>query len=212
MEVASMRVVAISDTHGKHWDLELPEGDVLIHAGDFTSRGEKDEVADFNKYLGTLPFAHIIVIAGNHDFFFERSPGLARDMMTHCVYLQDEAVTIDHVNFYGSPWQPTFFNWAFNLPRGAPLREKWELIPKDTHVLITHGPPHGIRDVVAKGRHVGCKELLAVVKEVQPLCHIFGHIHEDAGVFQTQETCFINASSLDLAYDLVNAPIVFDID
>ncbi|MBK04634.1 MAG: metallophosphoesterase [Deltaproteobacteria bacterium] len=206
-----MRIVAISDTHTKHNQFDIPDGDVLIHAGDFTSRGKQKEIRRFNNFLGTLPHKHKVVIAGNHDFALENEPELAEPMLTNCTYLRDSSIVIEGVKIYGSPWQPEFFNWAFNLPRGEPLKEKWEQIPDDTDILITHGPPYGILDKTARGEHVGCEELIKIVLKKKPAYHIFGHIHEAAGEIKQDGIHFINASLLNLQYKPAFAPTVFDI-
>jgi len=99
-------------------------------------------------------------------------------------YLENSGVEIDGVKFWGSPWQPEFFNWAFNLPRGRRLAEIWALIPDDTEVLITHTPPYGILDRVDSGEHVGCEDLRRALQRVKPKVHVFGHIHEDRGVVE----------------------------
>ncbi|OWK34470.1 metallophosphatase domain-containing protein [Fimbriiglobus ruber] len=189
-----MRIVCISDTHGHHAKWEVPDGDILVHAGDLTDDGDLADVEDFDRWLGTLPHRHKIVIAGNHDFCFQQQPDRARQRLSHATYLQDEAVVIDGVKFYGSPWQPWFFDWAFNLPRGADIAAKWALIPADTTVLVTHGPPLGIGDLTKRGDLAGCADLLARVQVVRPKLHVFGHIHEAAGVYHTQETLFVNAA------------------
>lgn len=206
----SLRIVAISDTHARHRSVDVPPGDLLIHAGDITRKGDMDEVRDFNDFLGSLPHPTKIVIAGNHDFCFEREREAASALLTNCIYLQDEATLVDGLKVYGSPWQPWFFDWAFNLQRGAPLRAKWDLIPADTDILITHGPPFGQGDRTARGEAVGCRELLAAVERVRPRVHVFGHIHEAAGVTHAAHTTFINACSCDLQYRPSLPPIVHD--
>jgi Icc-related predicted phosphoesterase len=206
----SHRLVAISDTHGLHRQLTIPDGDILIHAGDITGHGQVEQVADFNEWLGTLPHRHKIVIAGNHDFCFENESAETAALLTNCIYLFDEAITLDGLNFYGSPWQPWFFNWAFNLRRGPKIRAKWELIPTGTDVLITHGPPRGQGDLTSLGKQVGCADLGEVIGEKRPRLHIFGHIHEGYGVTHNEHTTFINASSCTLQYQPVQRPIVFD--
>lgn len=192
-----MRLVLISDTHGYHDRLEVPEGDVLVHAGDLSKHGRLTELAEFDAWLGKLPHTHKIVIAGNHDFAFERDPKSARHWMRHCTYLQDSGVTIDGVTFWGSPWQPWFFDWAFNLPRGKDLAKVWAKIPTGTDVLITHGPPAGIRDKNTGGEAVGCVDLLERVQAVRPRLHVFGHIHESAGVEEIDGTTFVNAACMN---------------
>jgi len=205
-----VRIVAIADTHALHRAISIPDGDILVHAGDITNTGALDDVADFNEYVGSLPHRHKIVIAGNHDFCFERDPEGSAALLTNCVYLQDEPVTIEGVVFYGSPWQPWFYDWAFNLERGPAIREKWDLIPGDVDVLITHGPPFGHGDETTRGERVGCRDLLDAIERVQPQLHVFGHIHEGAGTYRDGRTTFINASCCDRAYRPVNRPIVYD--
>jgi Icc-related predicted phosphoesterase len=205
-----MRIIAISDTHALHESMAVPDGDVLVHAGDLTRRGELEAVVALNDYLGRLPHRHKIVIAGNHDFCFEREPEQCARLLTNAVYLQDAALTIDGVRFYGSPWQPWFYDWAFNLQRGPQIREKWLLIPRDTDVLITHGPPYGHGDLTSRNERAGCEDLLEIVEQIGPRVHIFGHIHEGAGVTRNERTTFVNASICDLGYRPVNPPIVFD--
>lgn len=207
-----MRIVCISDTHSRHDGIEVPPGDVLIHAGDSTMAGRIEEIAAFNHWLGRLPHAHKLLIAGNHDWLFEREPSLAESLITNAVYLCDSAITIHGLKFYGSPWQPRFMHWAFNLSRGSEIRRKWDLIPEDTDVLVTHGPPHGILDEVPHGltgtsEHIGCEELRLAVERVRPRLHVFGHIHEGYGVMRALGTTFVNACICDAAYRPVNEAV-----
>jgi len=206
-----VRIVAISDTHMQHEGIDVPDGDVLIHAGDFCGRGTLADVEKFNEFMERQPHRHKIAIAGNHDFCFEQTPDLAREQLTACHYLQDEALELDGFRFYGSPWQPEFMDWAFNLPRGGELRAKWELIPVATDVLITHTPPAGIGDFTLSGEHVGCSDLLDALERIRPALHVFGHIHEGAGVAAADGTTFLNACICDAAYRAVNAPMVHDL-
>lgn len=69
-----MKFVIISDSHGQHAKLNLPKGDAIIHAGDITQRGAENEVIDFLNWFTDLDFKYKIFIAGNHDFYFERTP------------------------------------------------------------------------------------------------------------------------------------------
>ena len=205
-----MRIVCISDTHNQR--PTIPDGDVLIHAGDSTSQGYMTEIDRFNKWLGTLPHKHKIIIAGNHDFGFETDAVEAEACITNAIYLRDASVTIDGVTFYGSPWQPTFHNWAFNLPRGSKLKEVWSRIPMCTEVLITHGPPAGILDRCQDGRIVGCQDLRDRLSQLPKLkLHIFGHIHEAYGTYEMNGVTYINASSCTLVYRATNPPIVYDL-
>lgn len=206
-----MRLVVISDTHNLHERIDIPAGDVLIHAGDISTRGELADIEAFDRFLAGLPHRHKIVIAGNHDFCFERDPDRARNAIKHAMYLQDEAVTIDGVIFYGSPWQPWFHSWAFNLHRGPDIRAKWSLIPDRVDVLITHGPPLGHGDTTYDGRAVGCEDLLHRIQAIEPRYHLFGHIHEGYGITQAGRTIFVNASTCNLQYSPVNPPVVLDL-
>jgi Icc-related predicted phosphoesterase len=191
-----LTLVLLSDTHARHREVAVPDGDVFLYAGDITWRGELDTVEDFDDWLGTLPHRHKVVICGNHDWCFEREPDEARKRITNAVYLQDTGVEIGGLKIWGSPWQPWFFSWAFNLHRGEPIAAKWKLIPDDTDVLITHGPPHGIGDRCFDDRLVGCTDLLARIRAVKPKLHLCGHIHEAAGAVEQDGTLFVNASSL----------------
>lgn len=209
-----MQIVAISDTHGTHWDLQsLPDGDVLIHAGDVTRGGTKEQVIDFLKWFAEQKHAHKIFVAGNHDFFFEQadSDEISCIIPDGIVYLNDSGVEIDGFKFWGSPITPWFNNWAFNRNRGSEIKKHWNLIPNDTDVLITHGPPFGILDETVYGKRTGCEELLLRVYQVKPKFHIFGHIHEDYGIFMKGETSFVNASVLDDWYEMKNKPIILDL-
>ena len=210
-----MRLVLCSDTHGSHRKLEVPDGDVFIHAGDFMLSG-KDfrEIIDFDVWLGSLPHKHKIVIEGNHDILFEKQGVFARNQITNAFYLENAHTRIMGLKFWGSPQQPEFMDWAFNVPRGAAIKRFWDLIPDDTDVLITHGPPHGIRDQIKMGRdqeHLGCGELRKAIQRVKPTVHVFGHIHGGYGSCFLGTTNFVNASIMNEAYRPVNKPIVVDI-
>ena len=209
---ARTRVVLLSDTHGCHWDVTVPDGDVLVHAGDATNAGDLKELRDFERWLSTLPHPHRVVIAGNHDWAFERRPKLARATLASATYLQDSVVELAGLRFYGSPWQPEFCNWAFNLPRGPALAAKWAAIPADVDVLVTHGPPHGVLDQTFDGRGVGCRELRRALDRVTPAVHVFGHIHEARGVAEVGRTLCVNASICDLGYEPSRAPFVVDVE
>jgi Icc-related predicted phosphoesterase len=205
-----MRIVAISDTHNLHDRISIPEGDVLVHCGDSLGRGSLAELSAFDHFLSRLPHRHKILIAGNHDWCFERQPDEARSRVRHAIYLQDESVEIEGLKFHGSPWQPWFLDWAFNLERGEPLREVWARIPEDTEVLVTHGPPHGILDRTTRGEPVGCEELRARVEELRTPLHLFGHIHEGYGSERRGQTLFVNASTCTVSYRPLQAPVVLD--
>ena len=204
---SSLRLVLISDTHGQHSGLDVPEGDVLVHAGDLTRQGLIRDVLEFDDFLAEMPHPHKIVVAGNHDWCFQREPHEARRALAHGIYLEDASYTIAGLTFYGSPWQPEFMDWAFNLPRGPALAEKWAQIPAKTDVLITHGPPRGIGDLTFDGRHEGCDDLRRRVATVAPRYHLFGHIHEARGQWRVEGTTFVNGANSGMRYP----PVVLEL-
>jgi len=206
-----VRLVVLSDTHLRH-DFAVPDGDVLIHCGDATTSGSAEQLKRFGSWVSSLPHRHKIVIAGNHDFALSRFPFLAKRYLRGTTYLCDSQTTLGGISFYGSPWQPEFNNWAFNLPRGPALARKWEMIPSGTDVLITHGPPFGILDVSLSGEHVGCEDLSRRIRAVRPRVHVFGHIHECHGAEVIDGTLYVNASICDDGNRVRYAPYVIDID
>jgi predicted phosphohydrolase len=210
-----MRLVCISDTHNSHRSLHLPEGDVLIHAGDATGQGLSTEIEHFLNWFAAQPHPHKILVAGNHDWLFQRNPALAAELIARhpgLTYLQDAGVEIEGIRFWGSPWQPWFMDWSFNLPRGgAAIREKWNRIPIDTDVLITHGPPHGVLDQVHGQPSLGCEELRIRLAAVKPRVHVFGHIHDSYGTARGRDTVYINACVCGEDYRCTNRPIVVEL-
>lgn len=209
------KIVLLSDTHNRHEQIRVPDGDVLIHAGDATVRGTVEEIAGFNRWFARQPHKHKIFVAGNHDWLFETNPRVAESLLDDkIIYLRDSEAEIANLKIYGSPWTPRFFDWAFNANRGAEMREKWERIPETVDVLITHGPPHGILDRVARldsFENTGCEELRERVEVIKPRLHVFGHIHEDFGSVEKIGVKFINAANCDIDYTPRNPPFVVDL-
>lgn len=211
-----MQIVAISDTHNTHDQVVLPEGDILVHAGDATGRGRPDEFIPFLDWLGSQTFQHKIFVAGNHDFWPEKNKSLFEDECKQrgITYLENSGVEINGTRFWGSPITPTFLDWAFMKDRGHQIRQYWHAIPDETEILITHGPPHMILDQVdAKGESVGCGDLLNRVLQLPKLkCHIFGHLHYNGGKTQEfREIKFVNASICNNGYKIRHAPQVITI-
>lgn len=216
-----MKIVAPSDTHNLHEQMThpVPGGDVLIHAGDLTNRGSLSDISSFAEWSKYLPHCHKLVIAGNHDFCFDPDhpkrlySAKAAEILSESgwTYLKDETHVIDGTTFYGSPWQPWFYDWAFNLERGEEIAQVWKRIPNNTQVLITHGPPYGILDATSRGKAVGCEELLKRVKSIRPRLHLFGHIHEAYGTKEIDGTIYGNASICSLDYHPVNQPLEFSL-
>lgn len=213
-----LRIVCISDTHNCNEQIEIPDGDILIHAGDATIRGTFDEINEFASWFAGLPHRYKIFIAGNHDWLFETSPASARNFVRNIIYLQDSSVEIEGLKIYGSPWQPRYFDWAFNLNRGPELAEKWKLIPADTNILITHGPPNGILDEVPRQyftENTGCEALRERIDQLMPLgnlkLHVFGHIHCGYGQTTQFGVKFVNASTCDEDYRPTQPPVVLEL-
>ena len=217
------KIVAITDTHCQHEALDglLPDGDVIIHAGDATYRGTYNEVIPFLEWYGNLPYAYKIFVAGNHDWLFEKERALARLFCREndIIYLEDEAITLKvkgkrKIRIYGTPHVPVFFNWAFNREE-QDLYDIYTMVPENLDILITHGPPYGVLDEVNedfKTRYCGCYQLRDAVADKKPKFHVFGHIHEGYGTKRLADTTFINACTCDRNYKPVNPPIVFEIN
>lgn len=218
------RLTFISDSHTKHDKLNgfLPGGDILLHSGDLTSRGYITEIENFMKWYDKINnYDTKVFIAGNHDFGFQDENEKLRGLLTGYKtidYLEDELMMVGEdydnmIKIWGSPWQPEFHNWAFNLPRGEKIKEKWDMIPVDTDILITHGPPFGKLDYVPYNNiNVGCEELMKRVEEIKPKIHLYGHIHEGRNIVYSDGTLFINASVLNDRYEYRNKPITIDFD
>ena len=218
-----MRITFISDTHTKHKQItsSLPGGDLIVHAGDLSSMGYQHEIQSFCSWFNKLEnYETKVFISGNHDFMFEKDPDQAKEIWSsykEIDYLQDNGVKIQigdgpMVKIYGSPWQPEFYNWAFNLPRNGPeLEAKWAAIPDDTDILITHGPAHGYLDRVMGGwENLGCEKLTESIKIKKPKIHVCGHIHSGHGYLFDGDTHFINASVLDEQYYYTQKPLTVD--
>ena len=213
--MAHIRIVCISDTHSYHKQLILPDGDILIHSGDLTLKGKMYEIEAFSYWLASLKnYEYKIVIAGNHDFAFQDKADEAQEALrgSKSIYLEDSFVIVKGLKIYGSPWQPWFHDWAFNLQRGYDIAQKWAKIPDDTDILVTHGPPFGHGDLTLAGHYVGCEDLLARIKIIKPKLNVFGHIHEAYGMSCDGDTVFINAAVCNRLYQVANAPVVYDME
>lgn len=219
-----MRFVTISDTHNQHWSLNLPEGDVLVHAGDFSFQGRYEEYLEFGIWLEEQveKFKHIVVVSGNHDFLYNDSLEQSRELIErenkNVHWLYNETIEIEGIKIWGSPHTPYFMNWAFNNTREE-LNNLWNSIPEDIDIVITHGPPHMIGDevksIVSGGKqpfidNVGCESLReTLLNRVKPKYHICGHIHESRGSRTYDGIRFINASVLDDRYKMMYKPLNF---
>jgi Icc-related predicted phosphoesterase len=218
-----MKITFISDTHTRQGQIpysDLPGGDLLIHAGDIMNSGyNKNDIFDFLHWYDSIPgYDKKVFIAGNHDRMFENDPEEVKEILKqypNIIYLQDESYEIydletdKSIKLYGSPWQPEFYSWAFNLPKnGIEISGKWEAIPDDTDILITHGPAWGSVDTVA-GRpwdNLGCELLAERIQRFRPKIHVCGHIHSGYGIETIDNIHYINASVLDEKYEYTQKP------
>ena len=225
-DTPTLRLVCISDTHGHHRSLELPPGDVLVHAGDLTEQDDQAQLLEaaawFVELRDSKAYGEIVAIAGNHDKGLEASGAgeeFAKQAM--CAYLEDKALEVGptgrRLTVYGTPWQPQHGDRAtnaFSVSRGEEqLQSKWKAIPEHTDVLVVHGPPSGQRDLCWDLRRVGCETLLEeVVDRVRPRVVVFGHIHEAFGWTWYKSILFVNASS-ECGYHgaNLNPPVVIDL-
>lgn len=222
-----MRIIAISDTHTyqSRMNHPIPDGDVIVHAGDFMSSGyNKLQYFPFLKWYSELPHKHKILIAGNHDrytqMFEEEFKSDVRSLQNEIIYLRDESCLIDGVKFYGSPWQSWFWDWAWNFPNPRENKARarahaencWAQIPDDTQVLITHGQPYKINDRAPDGDDTGCKYLLERIKQLKDLkLYVGGHIHCEYGKKEIDGVTYINAAICNEDYIPENAPQIFDL-
>ena len=223
-----MKLVFISDTHTKLPD-NIPDGDLLIHSGDYGFLPKKffveqkeehleamwKELDEFNESLMSIKskFREILYIPGNHDFIFQIAPEDAAQRLFCATTLNNKEWVFNNLHFYGTAAQPIYKDWAFNFPENE-LRQYFSQIPKNCEILITHTPPYGILDkaVLPFENHAGCQVLLESLKELTHLkIHAFGHIHEEYGVLNKDNITFVNASSLDETYKKPNLPIVLEI-
>ncbi len=226
-----MKIWAISDTHGMHSQLPIPEGiDMVIHAGDVSntrdSQTNMKEVYHFLEWFRALNIPKKVLIAGNHDTSIERGYHPLKKMdskLENITYLEHDTVCVSGIHIFGSPYTPTFGSgWAYNRDRGK-LDAYWKHLPDDLDILITHGPPKGILDLSINRSGIieqcGDSCLLNHVLRVTPKVHIFGHIHNyknciNQGIREYMDIKFINASCVEdgrFDYGLTSGGVVFDI-
>lgn len=211
-----MIITFISDTHNRHHLLNdyLIQGDIIIHSGDFSEIGDLYSLGKFLNWFNKLNYKHKIFIAGNHDFCLQNKSiesNLLINNFPNINYLQDNSILINidnhNIKIYGSPWSPFFYDWAFNLYKNE-IEEKWNLIPDDTDILITHTPPFGVLDF--HNNNLGCESLIKKINVIQPKITCFGHIHPSYGYRSFNNMHFFNAASLNNNYTKINKPITID--
>lgn len=212
-----MKFAVLSDTHGQHEKVVVPDVDCLIHCGDISSMGTVSQVYDFMDWFSKIPIRTKIFVAGNHDFLMENDTHFRELFFTHLntpdiVYLRDSSFELNGIKIHGSPMSPRFGNWAFMANRGEDIATYWKKILIDTDILITHSPPFCIFDKTVDGVNAGCEDLLLRINEVNPKYHLFGHIHEGRGRKKLKQTEFINATCLDENYNFKYQPYEFEIE
>jgi len=207
-------------------DVKVPEGDVYIHCGDISFRGELDIIRSYCNWVKELPHKSKLQINGNHEVGIRY--GSKRDVVLQMFrdaglsYLENDGIEIDGTYFWGSPITPEFCGWEFMEPRGKGMAKVWEKISEKTNVIICHGSPYGILDQVPTGipghkESVGCEELLKRINVLKPLGHLkavcFGHLHRDNNEppVEIDGIKFCNASICNNAYQPTNSPIAIDI-
>jgi Icc-related predicted phosphoesterase len=207
---SSLTLVLLSDTHELR-EVDVPDGHILIHAGDFTMFSRSlSAVEGFNAWLGELKHRTKICVPGNHEFFLANDPS-RRSLLSNASILINESIEVEGLKIWGSPVTP-LANAAFGMSSAEDRRRLYAQIPEDTDVLVTHGPPYGILDSTPEsGFHSGCRELFDAVMRVKPTLHVFGHVHGAYGIFQTDDTVFVNAALIGRHGDLDKRPIALKI-
>lgn len=197
-------IEAISDTHNnRHLNIKLKGADILVHAGDISNYGSYSEVKSFLDWFESLKnYKYKIFIAGNHDLSFEDKHEWLEELLaktsSNVIYLEDRAVKLLGLKFYGTPWCPSFGDWAF-MDNENNLDTIFKCIPKDTDVLISHTPPFGVMDINRYGSNCGSQSILNNSYNVK--LHIFGHIHESYGVKEVGNKVYCNASTYKVDYN-----------
>lgn len=207
------KIDCMSDTHSLHRKMNIDNlgGDMVIHAGDFTATGKGYMIEDFALWYKSLPYRHHILIAGNHDFDLQNNEDYWKNYFREkdIIYLRDNFIIVDGISIYGMPWTPEFYDWAFMYEKGSKFAyDKIDLISDNLDILVTHGPPMGIMDIVrASGENIGCNMLLQKVLQVKPKYHVFGHAHHQYGIKNYEGITFVKPAILNEQRILTNNPI-----
>jgi Icc-related predicted phosphoesterase len=206
----TMKACCISDLHG-HLP-NIPDCDLLLIGGDLC-RHHRD-LGWYNKTFANwikenAKRMKVVGVAGNHDFIFQESPDSLVSM--DWTYLEDSGITWNGLNIWGSPWQPRFYDWAFNADE-PDLERIWNKIPSNTDILLLHGPPHGYGDFSPYDKiHTGSPSLLKKILEIQPKLVVAGHIHSGYGRYLIGNTIFVNASYVNEQYNPTNEPVMVEL-
>ena len=207
-----MKIVVVSDTHDQHEALGVLQGDLLIHCGD-VGMGDGPsgrEIERLDAWFARQRFGAIVCIGGNHDFELQEQVAQGRTVFRHAHYLQDQTHVFQGLKLYGSPWVPELADWAFHAGP-AVLRRRWNAIPDDTDILVTHTPPRGLLDRNSSGRACGCPLLRQRLRSLRLRLHCFGHIHASTGMKLHEGTWYVNAAVVDRSYRVARAPCEIDL-
>ncbi len=191
-----MKLIFISDTHGCHRELNLPEGDMIIHAGDICNQGNVSHVEDFLQWYSDLDYKYKIFIQGNHDRDLNQNNEsiIPTELPNNLIYLHHSSIEIDGLKIWGSPFQE------------ENEESDWSMIPEDADIIITHNPPHGILDTAPSGNLRGVEKLRERIEKIQPKLHLFGHIHFSYGRLETEKTLYLNGSNYEASIDAIQNP------
>ncbi len=215
-----MKVLCLSDLHG-NLPLDLPEADLLVISGDicpatnhqliFQARWLEGAFTGWIKEIQPK-FKKILACWGNHDFIGEfimetKGNPLAAKIKLPIEVLTDEGTEFDGLKIYGYPWQPPFFDWAFNAKDEKRI-ELVNQIPVGTDLIIAHGPPFGYGDLGRDKKHLGCQHLNERITHVKPKLVVCGHIHPGRGTYQLAKTIVVNASHVNEKYKPIHPPIL----
>lgn len=211
-----MIIDCISDLHGYYPKLE--GGDLLIVAGDLTVADDSKQHHDFQIWMSIQKYKKKVLVAGNHDghLIGGKKRSVLRNHFSDMGidYLFDSETEFQGYKIWGSPWTQTFYGMnprcmAFTLDTEDELSKKWEKIPNDIDILITHSPAYGIGDKTCRGPHVGSYSLSEHVGKMKPpKLWVWGHIHEAYGEWTCTKECrLVNASYVNEFYQPLNKPI-----
>lgn len=221
--IKKFKICAISDTHNKHDSITIPECDILIHAGDATFGGQPNELRDFAEWMNEQEAGRIVYVPGNHELWLQQNLEIGKSiLLKYCPgmdILIDQTIDIEGIKIHGSPATPFFHNWAWNYAKSdseAALRniehiqKKWDLIPLNANILITHGPAYKVLDQNKEGEHCGDYNLMSTIIDLRPDLHVCGHIHEGHGHEHHDGIDFYNVSICNRAYLPLNPVTIID--
>ncbi len=221
------KIVILSDTHEQHHQVSVPDGDMLVHCGDFTNSGNLNKIEDFLRWFSKHPHKNKAFCAGNHERSLDPEHTLRNkalelikeytDKYKNLFYLENSGMIIEGLRMYASPNTPFFYNWAFNVQRGEEIAKYWRKIPKDVEFLITHGMPYSILDLVnndyGRDKHQGCEDLLNRISELKNL-KLFagGHLHMNQKLIIINNVTYVNAAIVDDQHNVIHQPVVIDLE